>query len=123
MSNECLEKVTKYELSILRRLAMAQEKPEGGAKSPPPPRIGLTLAGTGYFASFLGTGGRGEVIRPPQRVWPLIELELRGINERVGLHERKPMVPNFNVSGQPMTSEVRSNTRRRPSEMTIFGML
>ena len=35
MRNECLEKVTKYELSILRRLAMAQEKPEGGPKRPP----------------------------------------------------------------------------------------
>ena len=58
----------------------------------------LTLAGTGYsyFASFLGIGGGDE---------------------------RKPMVPNFKVSGQPMTSEVRSNTRRGPSEMTIFGML
>ena len=103
---------------------MAQEKPEGGGKKlPPPPRIGLTLAGTGYFASFLGTGGEG-VIRPPPRVWPLIELELRGKNERVGLYEseRKPMVPNFNVSGQMITSEVRSNTRRGPSEMTIFGM-
>ena len=48
MRNECVEKVTKYELSILRRLAMAQEKPGGEAKSPPPRRIGLTLAGTGY---------------------------------------------------------------------------
>ena len=35
------------------------------------------------------------MIRPPPRVWPLIELELRGKNERVGLYERKPMVPNF----------------------------
>ena len=32
------KKVTKYELSILRRLAMAQEKPEGGLKGPPPAR-------------------------------------------------------------------------------------
>ena len=52
----------------------------------------------------------GGVIRPP-RVWPLIELELRGKNDRVGLPERKPMVPNINVSGQLMTPEVRSNTR------------
>ena len=28
--NECLEKVIKYELSILLRFAMTQEKPEGG---------------------------------------------------------------------------------------------
>ena len=41
MRNECLEKVTKYELSILRRLAMAQEKPEGGPFRPPPPGIGF----------------------------------------------------------------------------------
>ena len=65
-------------------------------------------AGTGYFASFLGTGGGG--CYDPPRVWPLIELELRETNERAGLHERKPMVPNFKVTGQPMTSEVRSNT-------------
>ena len=63
------------------------------------------------------------MIRPP-RVCPLIELELRDKNERVGLDERKPMVTNFNkVAGQPMTSEVRSNTHRGPPEMTIFGML
>ena len=36
---------------------------------------------------------------PPSRVWPLIELEFREENERIGLHERKPMVPNFEVSG------------------------
>ena len=81
----------------------------------------LTLPGTDYFASFLGTGGIDTT--PPPRVWPLIELELCEKNGRVGLYERKPMVPNFRVSGQPMTSEVRSNTRRGPSEMTIFGML
>ena len=84
----------------------------------------FTLAGTGYFSSFLGTGGGG--IRPP-RVWPLIELELRGKNERVGLYERKTMVPNFKVSGQPTTSEVRSNARSGPPDTTIdttiFGML
>ena len=63
------------------------------------------------------------LIRPP-RVWPLIELELREKkNERVGLYKRKPVVPNFKVSGQPMTSEVRSNTRRGPSERTLRGAL
>ena len=81
----------------------------------------LTLAGTGYFASFLGTGGGGGY--DPPRVWPPIELELPGKNERIGLHERKPMVPKCKVSGQSLTSEVRTNTRRGPSEMTIFGML
>ena len=43
MRNECLGKVTEYELSVLRRLAMAQEKPEGGLKAPPH-GIGLTEA-------------------------------------------------------------------------------
>ena len=80
----------------------------------------LTLAGTGYFASFLGTGGADTT---PPCVWPLIELELREKNERVVLHERKTMVPNFKVSGQLMTSYVRSNTRRGPPEMNIFGIL
>ena len=36
--NEKLGKVTKYELNIMRRLAMAQEKPEGGLKAPPRPQ-------------------------------------------------------------------------------------
>ena len=64
------------------------------------------------------------MIRPHVAVvfWPLIELELRDKNDRVALYERKPMVPNLKVSGQPMT-EVRSNTRRRLPEMTIFRML
>ena len=78
----------------------------------------LTLAGTGYFASFHGRREGGGDTTP--RVWPLIELELRDQNERVGLYERKPMMPNFKASGQPITSKVRSNTRRGPP---IFGML
>ena len=87
--------------------------------------------------------GGGRCWYDPPRVWPLIELEepdgeadhrsacpsgyieleFREKNERVGLHNRKPMVPNFKVSGQPMTSEVRSNTRRGPSEMTLRDAL
>ena len=44
MHNECLGKVTEYELSVLQHLAMAQEKPEGGAlKAPLPLRVGLQL--------------------------------------------------------------------------------
>ena len=57
----------------------------------------LTLAGTIHFAILHGTGGGLVVTTPPPRVWPLIELELRGKNERVRLHERKPMIPNFKV--------------------------
>ena len=56
----------------------------------------LTLAGTSHFAILHGTGeGVGTTL--PPRVWSLIELELRGKNERVRLHERKPMVPNSKV--------------------------
>ena len=51
---------------------------------------------------------------------PLMELELRGKNERVVLNERKPMISNLKVSGQLMTSEVRSNTRSGPLDTTIF---
>ena len=68
--------------------------PSGGGKSRGPSGRGLTLAGTSHFAILHGTGG--GLVRPPC-VWPLIELELRGKNERVRLHERKPMVPNFKV--------------------------
>ena len=44
-------------------------------------------------------------------------------NENVALNERKPMVPNFKVSGQPMTPVVRSNTLSEPLETTIFVIL
>ena len=47
-------------------------------------------------------------MRPhPLAVWPLIELELRGKNERVGRYEKR-LIPKFKVSGQPVTSQVRS---------------
>ena len=36
---------------------------------------------------------------------------------------RKPMIPNFKVSGQPLTSEVRSTMHSGPLEMTVFGSL
>ena len=35
-----------------------------------------------------GEGGWGGVRLPPLAVWPLIELELRGKNERVGVTRR-----------------------------------
>ena len=38
-------------------------------------------------------------------------LELRGKNERVARNDRQPMVSNFMVLGQSVTSEVRSNTQ------------
>ena len=47
-------------------------------------------------------------MRPPLAVWPLIELELRGKDERVARDETKPIVSDFSVLGQLVTSEVRS---------------
>ena len=48
---------------------------------------------------------------PPPAVRPLMVLELRRKNERVARNERRPMVSNFMILGQPVTSEVRSNTQ------------
>ena len=61
----------------------------------------LTLAGTGHFASFHGTRGGGGV-RPPLAVSLLIELELRGRNERVTRRETKRLIYKLNFLGQPM---------------------
>ena len=47
----------------------------------------------------------------PPAVRSLMVLELRGKNERVARNERKLMVSNFMVLGQPVTSEVRSNSQ------------
>ena len=63
-----------------------------------------------------------ESVGPPA-VRSLMELEHRKKNESAALYERKPIVPNFKVSGQPMTSEVWSNTRGGPLETTIFVIL
>ena len=49
---------------------------------------------------------------PPLAVSPLIELELRGKNERVGRDERKSMIPNFKVLGHRLTFQVRSMTQK-----------
>ena len=69
----------------------------------------LTLAGTGHFASFHGTRGVGTT---PLAVSPLIELELRGKNERVARRETKRLIYKLKVLGQPVTSEVRSNAEK-----------
>ena len=55
----------------------------------------LTLAGTGHFAYFHGTRGGGEVCTTPLSVSPLIELELRGKNERVARRETKRLIINL----------------------------
>ena len=44
----------------------------------------------------------------PLAVWPLIELELRRNNERAGRYEMQRLILKFKVSGQPVTSQVRS---------------
>ena len=51
------------------------------------------------------TMGRG-LVRPPL-VCPLIELEFRDKNERVGRDEKKTMIPDFKGSGHLVTSQVR----------------
>ena len=65
----------------------------------------LTLAGTGHFAILDGTRGGGWY--DPPAVRPLIELARRDKDDHVGRDERKPMIPDFKVSGQMVTSEVR----------------
>ena len=65
-------------------------------------------------------GVRGGLTTPAAR--PLIELEVRRDNERVAVKARKPVVANFEASGQLMTSEVRFNTRSGPLE-TIYWMI
>ena len=61
-----------------------------------PAIIGLILAGTRHFAILACRGG--GLVRPP-RVWPLINLELRDKNERVGRDKRKPTISGFNGFG------------------------
>ena len=56
------------------------------------------------FAASNVWGGPSD----PPAVRPLTDLELRGKKEHIALNERKPMVPNFKVSGQPMPSDVRT---------------
>ena len=72
----------------------------------------LTLAGTGHFASFHGTRGGGVGTTPPLAVSPLIELELRGKNERVARRETKILIYKLKVLGQLVTSEVRSSAEK-----------
>ena len=62
------------------------------------------------FYSIQLVGG-GESVGHSPAVRPLMVLKLHGKNERVARNERKPMVFNFMVLGQPVTLEVRSNTQ------------
>ena len=76
-----------------------------GPRCLPPP---LTLAGTGLLAILAGTGGGGTT---PPRVSPLIELELRDKNQRIGRDERKPKIPKFKGFGHLVTSQVKKRTK------------
>lgn len=60
------------------------------------------------------------MVGTPLAISSLIELELRGKNRRASRDERKRLAPVFKVSGQPLTFEVRSNTRNR-EKPRIFG--
>ena len=91
----------------------------GGIGSPPPPPgcggyrnspggDGLTLAGTGHFASFHGTRGGGVGTTPPCRFAPDWARASRK-NKRVARRETKRLIYKLKVLGQPVTSEVRSS--------------
>ena len=72
-----------------------------------------------YCVERLGERGPSE----PPAVRPLMDLELCEKNERVVRSERKPIAHNFKVSGQLMTSEVRSNTRSGPSDDYLWDAI
>ena len=55
---------------------------------------------------------QGGLVRPPLAVSPLIELELRGKNERVARRETKRLIYKLKVLGQPVTSEVMSSAEK-----------
>ena len=73
-------------------------------------RITLTLAGTIVFLHTEAERGGGGWC-DPLAVWPLVELEIRGKDKRVGRYETQRLIPKFKVSGQSVTSQVRSMTQ------------
>ena len=68
----------------------------------------LTVAGTDHSALRHGTRGGG--LMPPPADWPLIELELRGKDERMARNEMNPTAFSFLVLGHLVTPEVMSMT-------------
>ena len=66
-----------------------------------------------FFISHPSTAQRGDGTTP-RTVSTLIELELRGKNERVGVarRETKRLIYQFKVLGQPATSEVSSSDEK-----------
>ena len=81
---------------------------DSGGQTPPPVRV-LTLTFVRLFTASNLYGGSNGPLSPAVR--PLMVLGLRRKYERVARNERKPMVSNFMVLDQPVTSEVRSNTQ------------
>ena len=72
-------------------------------------------------AAFYSVERVGGSVGPPSRSAPDgVRTSQKKKNERVARNARRPIVSNFKVSGQPMTSEV---TRSGPSDTTIFGIL
>ena len=72
----------------------------------------LTLARARLLtASNVWTWSRESVGPPPPSRWALMDLELRGKHERVARNERKPMVPNYRVLGQPVQPQKSGQTR------------
>ena len=89
------------------RLSCYLGKPQGGISPPHTQRDeGQPSPVCGFLQHLTCRGGPLD----PPTVRPLMVLELGGKSERVARNERMPMVSNFMVLGQPVTSEVRSNT-------------
>ena len=87
--------------------------------------IGSRDAVCGFYSVERVCGGRGgeESVEPQAFGQAPDGVRASQKNERIALNENKSMVPNVKISGQPMTSEVRSNTRNGPLDMTILRTL
>ena len=64
-----------------------------------------------FFITRTARGGGGWY--DPPGVSLLIDVELRGKNQRAARHERKRLVPDFKVIGHLVTFEVRSKVNFR----------
>ena len=78
----------------------------------------LTLA---HVRLFTASSVKRERFVEPPAVRPLMELELRRSNKQIVFDERKSMIPNVRVPGQPVTSEVRSNPQSRYWKRASFA--
>ena len=69
------------------------------------------MRGLFYPRSAEGGGGANDSVA----IWSLMQLELRGKNEGIARDDTQLLIPNIKVSGQPLTSEVRSKAPKRPN--------